>query len=272
MTIYALPLALLFVACFVFVGCDESGVSPSAAKYSFDDVRSEASKEYQRIGELVAAMCGYGDDSCEIARAGAKAKHGMVFQKPTKNAEVAQAGQLPKPLPLEQVAQAYPVPTVAKVASKALVWGDMTPRQRWEHYKVGHGLPEWDTLKPRERYQYYAKLVAKHEGIPPDLFWAQLMQESGYDPKVCSHVGACGLGQFMPATAKAMGLHDRTDPWESIHKAAKYMLLQHKRTGSWELALAAYNAGYGAVRQYGGVPPYRETQNYVRTIMEAMKG
>ena len=288
---YLIPIVAVGFLASMMTGC-------VGKRFTADDVMGQAVKDYNTMASTVAQACAVSEDACTLVRAGASQQSGWAFANPYEQPmEVAQQGDegkpTAKPLPLEQVAEARPMPAAAKLAkpsvadqleaagwvpagaeaaSKPKAWGDMTPRQRWEHYKAGHNLPEWESLKERERYQDYAKLVATHEGIPPDLFWAQLMQESGYDPQVCSPVGACGIGQFMPATAKAMGLHDRYDPWESIHKAAKYLLLQHKRTGSWELALASYNAGYGAVQKYGGVPPYKETQHYVRTIMKAMKG
>lgn len=264
-----IPLMLILTTVVMTSGCGD----PHALLDAETKAKLEAVAQVDQVCSLPSALVS--NEACNLILAGAKSK-GYNFTNPRKG--VAQQEQSPKLnlASLEQTAQAHSAPALAKIASKqkatAQAWDKMTPRQRWEHYKTGHGLPEWDKLKDRERYQYYAKLVATHEGIPPNIFWAQLMQESGYNPKVCSHVGACGIGQFMPATARAMGLHDRTNPWESIHKAAKYMLLNKKRAGSWELALASYNAGFGAVQRYRGIPPYKETQNYVRIIMSAHKG
>ncbi len=108
-------------------------------------------------------------------------------------------------------------------------------------------------------------------GIDPRLVAAVAWAESGFDPDVvscerASAAGALGIMQFMPGTARGMGI-DPCDPAEAIPAGARYLLTQYERFGSWELALAAYNAGPGAVEQYGGIPPYPETQKYVPKIM-----
>lgn len=103
-------------------------------------------------------------------------------------------------------------------------------------------------------------------GLPTGLLSAVAKQESGYDPRAKSPAGATGLMQFMPATAKGLGI-DPTDPAQAIDGAGK-LLSQHIATfGSVSLALAAYNAGPGNVRKYDGIPPFTETQNYVKKIL-----
>ncbi len=108
-------------------------------------------------------------------------------------------------------------------------------------------------------------------GIDPRLVAAVAWAESGFDPDVvscarASGAGALGIMQFMPGTAQGMGI-DPCDPAEAIPAGARYLLAQYERFDSWELALAAYNAGPGAVEQYGGIPPYAETQTYVPKVM-----
>ena len=98
------------------------------------------------------------------------------------------------------------------------------------------------------------------------LYQANIEVESGYDPRARSPVGAIGLGQLMPGTAAAL----RVDPHEwkqNLDGSARYLLTQIDRFGSPELALAAYNAGPEAVTEYGGVPPYAETQGHVRRVL-----
>ena len=112
----------------------------------------------------------------------------------------------------------------------------------------------------------YAAGVAQRYGIPVDIFGAMLNQESGWNPEAVSPKGAIGVGQLMPATARELGV-DPTDPYQNIEGAAKYLSQNYKTFGDWRKALAAYNAGPGAVQKYGGIPPYAETQNYVNTIM-----
>ncbi|MFV1492058.1 lytic transglycosylase domain-containing protein [Phaeobacter sp. JH20_36] len=119
--------------------------------------------------------------------------------------------------------------------------------------------------KYRGQYLNIARAAAQKHGVPEDLFLRLVQQESGWNPTAKSHKGALGLAQLMPATAKALGV-DATDPRQNLEGGARYLARQYRKFGSWRLALAAYNAGPEAVRKHGGVPPYRETQNYVKKI------
>jgi peptidoglycan DL-endopeptidase CwlO len=103
-------------------------------------------------------------------------------------------------------------------------------------------------------------------GIDASLLAAVASQESSFNASAVSPAGAQGLMQFMPATAKGLGVN-ALDPTSAIDGAARYLSSLTKQFGSTELALAAYNAGPGTVTRYGGVPPYTETQNYVRAVM-----
>jgi cell wall-associated NlpC family hydrolase len=107
-------------------------------------------------------------------------------------------------------------------------------------------------------------------GVPPALLAAVAKTESGFNSSAVSSAGATGLMQFMPATAKGLGV-DARDPASSIDGAARYLSKLTKQFGSTELALAAYNAGPGTVQRYGGIPPYGETKSYVQKVTSAVK-
>lgn len=108
-------------------------------------------------------------------------------------------------------------------------------------------------------------------GVPAALLSAVAKQESGYDTKAISSAGAQGMMQLMPGTAKGLGVTNPFDPAQAVDGAARMLRDLTRRFGSTELALAAYNAGPGAVLKYDGIPPYPETQRYVRSVMSLMK-
>lgn len=109
--------------------------------------------------------------------------------------------------------------------------------------------------------------AGSEHGVDPRLLHAVIWQESKYKTKAISHAGAQGLMQLMPATAKRFGCDDSYDVEENITAGTKYLGWLLKRFhGDVKLALAGYNAGEGAVAKYNGIPPYNETQNYVRKI------
>ncbi|HVQ35945.1 MAG TPA: lytic transglycosylase domain-containing protein [Pyrinomonadaceae bacterium] len=110
--------------------------------------------------------------------------------------------------------------------------------------------------------------AAQQAGLDPRLVHAVIQQESRYQKRALSHAGAQGLMQLMPATARRFGCDDPHDPAANIKAGTKYLAWLLKRfEGDVSLALAGYNAGEGAVDKYDGVPPYSETQNYVRKIV-----
>lgn len=135
-----------------------------------------------------------------------------------------------------------------------------------------------------DEYRLLAMNIAAKHGLDPDVFARQIQQESGFNPKAVSPVGAQGLGQLMPATAKALGVTDPFDPVQNLDAAARYMKSNIDRYGSIELALAAYNGGPGAVNyfnRHGGVffdpkaPASswaHQTGHYVQTILGGQPG
>jgi soluble lytic murein transglycosylase-like protein len=109
--------------------------------------------------------------------------------------------------------------------------------------------------------------AAKRNGIDPALLAGLVKQESGFNPNAGSPAGAQGLTQLMPATAASLGVTNVHDPAQALEGGAKYLRRQLDHFGGdVARALAAYNAGPGAVERFGGVPPYAETQNYVRKV------
>jgi soluble lytic murein transglycosylase-like protein len=117
-------------------------------------------------------------------------------------------------------------------------------------------------------YQSLIEESCAKYGVDPALLAGLIEQESHFDPTVGSSAGAQGLTELMPETAASLGVTDPHDPAQSIEAGAR--LLSEKLTefgGNTELALAAYNAGSGAVQQYNGIPPYPETQEYVQKVL-----
>ncbi len=128
----------------------------------------------------------------------------------------------------------------------------------------------------RENIENLIEKYAQKNNLDPDFIKAVVKQESGFNPDAKSKCGAMGLMQLMPQTAKGLGVVDAFDPEQNIEGGVKYLKSMLNRfNNDPKLALAAYNAGPGAVQKYGDIPPYKETQNYVKNILasyEAIKG
>lgn len=117
-------------------------------------------------------------------------------------------------------------------------------------------------------YDPLVEQAALRNGVDPAILHGLIQQESGFDPSSTSSAGAMGLTQLMPGTASSLGVANPLDPAESIEGGARYLRqMLDSFAGNTSDALAAYNAGPGAVSKFGGVPPYAETQDYVSKVL-----
>ena len=158
-------------------------------------------------------------------------------------------------------------------ASGTLVLSDRELNTPTKIYEVP-GAPSYRTTtadaRPGASNPRFDDIVVAHaqrHSLRPELVRAVIQVESGYNPMATSPKGAMGLMQLMPATARELGVRNPYDPEDNIRGGTRYLrLLLDKYDGNEQLALAAYNAGSGAVDRYSGVPPYRETRDYVRKV------
>lgn len=173
------------------------------------------------------------------------------------------------------IAMAWPVAAVAQIhawrdAAGHLVLSDHPKDAAAPTFAVGTTGFRTTTPPPARRSKAFDGLIAEHasqHGVRADLVHAVIQAESAFNPMARSHKGAMGLMQLMPATAVQFGVTDAYDPAQNIRAGVTYLKhLLTRYSENEELALAAYNAGPGAVEKYGAVPPYRETRDYVAKI------
>jgi cell wall-associated NlpC family hydrolase len=131
---------------------------------------------------------------------------------------------------------------------------------------AGNALPAWATTGAAAAYAPLLQAAGAKYGVPPALLAAVARAESNFNPGAVSSAGAQGLMQLMPSTAAGLGV-DPADPAQAIDGAARLLAGNLRTFGSVPLAVAAYNAGGGAVARYDGIPPYHETQAYVRRVL-----
>lgn len=148
---------------------------------------------------------------------------------------------------------------------------DPLPRAPFGHTVAPSHVAAFGALVTRESSRLVLESAAE-AGVDPRLVAAITQTESNFDPRATSSTGAAGLMQLMPETARELGVSDRYDAAQNMRGGSRYLRqLLDRFHGDISLAVAAYNAGPGAVEKYGGVPPYAETQTYVARVMETYR-
>src|SRR4030067_3217831 len=126
--------------------------------------------------------------------------------------------------------------------------------------------PSYTSNLPKTNYDDLMASASEEHGVPYEVLYRNIKQESNFNPKAVSKTGARGIAQFIPSTAKAMGIKDPHDPKEAIPASAKYLKQLYDQFGDWKLAVAAYNAGPTAIRNAKGIPNIKETQDHVKAV------
>ena len=156
-------------------------------------------------------------------------------------------------------------PEVVEEVRKIVEEGGVFPQRSWRFHETSQPLFQ-------STYNDIIIEAARQFDVDAALVSAVIKAESDYNPRIVSHKGARGLMQLMPATAKRFGVTDSFDPRENIHGGTRYLRwLLKKFDGNADLAVAAYNAGEGNVWKYEGVPPFRETVNYINRIAKHIR-
>lgn len=143
-------------------------------------------------------------------------------------------------------------------------WREVVPGQ---YLPNGVPMPNLNRIANLDAWDSEFRAAGSQTGLPPELIKAVAVAESRMNPKAVSPAGARGLMQLIPSTAQRLGVTDSFDPSQAIAGGATYLARQVRDFGTYELALAAYNAGPGAVTKHGGIPPFAETRTYVARVI-----
>ena len=179
---------------------------------------------------------------------------------------------------------AFPLPSMAEIyrytdENGKLHYGDRKLTKK--HVQIAYSWKGWAEVTYYKSYKKNKILFSPHvdeasarHGIDAKLIHAVIQTESYYNPVIKSKAGAVGLMQLMPATAERFGVSNRKDPAQNINAGTRYLKILLKMfNNDLTLALAAYNSGEGTVKRYGNkIPPYPETQNYVKKVIKLYKG
>lgn len=150
------------------------------------------------------------------------------------------------------------------LAAIGVAWAMSEKKKRASTPRPKGPSKRWVTPRRAARFEPHFKAATAKYGLPAGLLSRIASRESGYNPNAVSPAGAVGLMQILPRAHPGV---NAKDPLASIDYAAKYLRQLFEQFGAWTLAVAAYNAGPGNVRKYGGVPPFKETRAYVAAIL-----
>ena len=151
-------------------------------------------------------------------------------------------------------------------ASGIRVFAPSTSRGSFMLRKVGSARRRW-APPDTQSYDGIILTASRSHGVPAALVKAVIAAESAFDPGAISPKGAMGLMQLMPGTASDLGVDEPFHDEDNVHGGTRYLRMMYDRYGDWLRTLAAYNAGPEAVDRYDGVPPYRETREYVKRVL-----
>lgn len=221
-------------------------IEPTTGESGPADVAG-ATRRVQQLQGLVAQ-----------AASGSTASFAAALQEASAG-PASSPGQAPSPATAASAAASSPSPTATTAAYLAPTTASLPASAVPAAGVESAGASPYDAAIAQ---------AAARNGIEPALLHGLIQQESGFNPNARSSSGALGLTQLMPGTASSLGVSDPLDPTQSIEGGARYLgEMLAKFGGNTADALAAYNAGPGAVSQYGGVPPYPETQAYVQKVL-----